>query len=131
MPAPSPTASSAISTPTAIYLTGRQSELIVSGGVNIYPAEVEAALLAGPGVRDAAVVGEPDPEFGERVLAYVEPLDPSFSADALGAELDSACRARLAGFKRPRRYVFVAATPRDEAGKLRTGSLPMPAEGRI
>ncbi len=114
-----------------LYLTGRQSELIVSGGVNIYPAEVEAALLAGPGVRDAAVVGEPDPEFGERVLAYVEPLDPSFSADALGAELDSACRARLAGFKRPRRYVFVAAIPRDEAGKLRAGSLPMPAEGRI
>ncbi|MEV6815952.1 AMP-binding protein [Micromonospora sp. NPDC051296] len=102
-----------------LYLTGRARDLIISGGVNIYPAEVQAVLLAHPGVRDVAVTGEPDDEYGERVVAVVEldpgRLDPTDAARAL----DRFCRRSLAGFKVPRRWRFVAELPRDSTGKLR------------
>lgn len=97
-----------------LFLTGRHQELIVSGGVNVYPAEVEAVLLTHPAVRDAVVVGAPDEEYGERVVAFVQ-LD----ADVPVAELDAHCRTSLAGFKVPRDYRKLAELPREPTGKVR------------
>jgi long-chain acyl-CoA synthetase len=106
-----------------LFLTGRGSETIVSGGVNIYPAEIEAVLHVHPGVRDAVVFGVPDDEFGERVKAVVA-LEPQLaSAQDVAAELDAHCRAHLAGFKVPRVYQVVATLPRDTSGKLRRQAL--------
>lgn len=104
-----------------LFLTGRAQDLIVSGGVNVYPAEVEAVLVTHPAVRDAAVVGVPDHEFGERVVAIVEP-EGQPPAD-LPAALDAHCRRSLAGFKSPRAYHFVDALPREATGKLRKDAL--------
>lgn len=109
-----------------LFLTGRAQDLIVTGGVNVYPAEVEAVLLTHPAVRDAAVVGVPDEEFGERVVAIVEadtaaPTNPAAAAASggLAAELDVHCRRSLAGFKSPRAYHLVDELPREATGKLR------------
>jgi acyl-CoA synthetase (AMP-forming)/AMP-acid ligase II len=109
-----------------LYLTGRAQDLIVSGGVNVYPAEVEAVLLNHPAVQDAAVIGVPDEEFGERVVGIVvaEPVASGSAAENLGtedlaAELDLHCRRSLAGFKAPRAYHFVDALPREPTGKIR------------
>jgi long-chain acyl-CoA synthetase len=101
-----------------LFLTDRSTNLIISGGVNIYPAEVEAELLAHPGVGDAAVIGVPDEEWGESVLAVVEPAPGVEGSEALAAALIEHCRARLAHFKCPRRVDFVAALPRADNGKL-------------
>ncbi|MFF0718308.1 AMP-binding protein [Micromonospora sp. NPDC003816] len=102
-----------------LYLTGRARDLIISGGVNIYPAEVQAVLQEHPAVRDAAVTGEPDDEYGERVVAVVE-LDPHRLDPAAAPQvLEAFCRRSLAGFKVPRRWRFVAELPRDGTGKLR------------
>jgi malonyl-CoA/methylmalonyl-CoA synthetase len=97
------------------YLTllGRASELILSGGFNVYPREIEEVLLALPGVREAAVVGEPHPEYGESPVAFLV-LDRALS----DGELDAHCRAQLAPFKRPRRFVRVDELPRNALGKL-------------
>jgi long-chain acyl-CoA synthetase len=102
-----------------LYLTGRKLDTIISGGVNIYPAEVEAVLVGHPAVRDAAVVGIPDEEFGEQVLAVVE-LAPEAGLSETDApeSLDAHCRHALAGYKRPRRYRVVESLPRDPNGKL-------------
>jgi long-chain acyl-CoA synthetase len=99
-----------------LYLTGRSVDLIVTGGVNVYPAEIEAVLQVHPAVRDVAVVGVPDPEFGEQVKAVVELED---GVSATDEELDRHCRAALAGFKVPRSYDFVPSLPREPTGKLR------------
>jgi acyl-CoA synthetase (AMP-forming)/AMP-acid ligase II len=104
-----------------VFLTGRAQDLIVSGGVNIYPAEVEAVLLTHPAVRDAAVIGVPDEEFGERVIGIVEP-EPD-APDGLETLLDEHCRRSLAGYKSPRAYHFVDALPREATGKLRKDAL--------
>jgi acyl-CoA synthetase (AMP-forming)/AMP-acid ligase II len=104
-----------------LHLDGRAQDLIVTGGVNVYPAEVEAVLLAHPAVRDAAVIGVPDDEFGERVVAVVEPV-PGAPAD-LFPVLDPHCRRSLAGFKTPRAYHVVTTLPRDTSGKLRKDAL--------
>lgn len=101
-----------------LYLTGRADDMILSGGVNIYPAEVEAALLSHPAVRDAVVLGVPDAEFGEQVRAVIE-VDPAFPVADLTNVLDAHCRTRLAGFKVPRSYELTAALPREESGKVR------------
>ncbi len=102
-----------------LFLTGRATDTIVSGGVNIYPAEVEAALTAHPAVRDVAVLGVPDEEFGERVMAVVEiDADGGVAAGDLPAVLDTHCRDRLADYKRPRRYEVVSRLPREPTGKL-------------
>ncbi|WP_433042397.1 cytochrome P450 [Dactylosporangium sp. CS-033363] len=98
-----------------LFLTGRAQELIVSGGVNVYPAEVEAVLLSHPAVHDAAVIGVPDHEFGERVAAVIVLRD---LADAERV-LDAHCRRSLAGFKVPRLYSFVPDLQREPTGKLR------------
>jgi long-chain acyl-CoA synthetase len=101
-----------------LFLTDRSTNLIISGGVNIYPAEIEAELLAHPAVGDAAVIGLPDDEWGESVLAVVEPAPGVEGSAALAAELIAHCRARLAHYKCPRRVDFVAALPRADNGKL-------------
>jgi acyl-CoA synthetase (AMP-forming)/AMP-acid ligase II len=85
----------------------------VSGGENVAPAEVEAALLEHPAVSDAAVVGVPDPDWGEAVTAYVV-----LSAAVEPAALIEHCRARLSPFKLPKRIERVERLPRSEAGKL-------------
>ena len=93
----------------------RRSDLIVSGGENVYPAEVEAILREHPAVADTAVAGEPDASYGARVAAWVV-LRPGASAD--GAQLTAFCRAHLAGYKIPRAFHFPSALPRSESGKL-------------
>ncbi|RSM78879.1 AMP-dependent synthetase [Amycolatopsis sp. WAC 01375] len=100
-----------------LYLTGRAQDMIVSGGVNVYPAEIEAVLLNHPVVRDVAVIGVPDDEFGERVAAVVE-VTGEAPAD-LFALLDPFCRKSLAGFKTPRTYHVIERLPREATGKLR------------
>src|SRR5947209_11736910 len=101
-----------------LYLTDRSANLIISGGVNIYPAEVDAALLEHRAVADAAVIGVPDEEWGEAVLAVVEPQDEFEPSDELAAELIAHCRARLAHYKCPRRVEFVSSLPREDNGKI-------------
>jgi O-succinylbenzoic acid--CoA ligase len=94
-----------------LIVVGRKSELIITGGENVAPAEVEAVLTAHPDVSDAAVVGRPDPEWGEAVVALVVgDADP----DALRAH----CRERLAPFKVPKRFERVRELPRSPSGKL-------------
>jgi fatty-acyl-CoA synthase len=102
-----------------IRLVDRKSNMIISGGENIYPSEVEAVLAAHPAVQDVAVLGVPEPTWGEAVLAAVV-LQPGHDATAAQAELDRWCRASLAGFKRPRQWVFIAEAqmPRTATGKI-------------
>jgi long-chain acyl-CoA synthetase len=101
-----------------VFLTDRVSHMIISGGVNIYPREIEDALVLHPGVTDIGVIGVPDAEMGESVLAVVQPADPEVDTDALAAELHAFCRARLAGFKCPRHFRFADDLPRLPTGKL-------------
>lgn len=101
-----------------VFLTGRTSELIISGGVNIYPAEIDAVLLMHPSVADAAAVGVPNEEFGEEVRAVVQLAPGSAASEALARELMEHCRERLAHFKCPRGVDFDPALPRSEAGKV-------------
>jgi long-chain acyl-CoA synthetase len=97
------------------YICDRKVDMVISGGVNIYPAEVEAALHANPAVRDAAVIGVPDAHWGESLKAVVA-LQPG--AHATAEELIKWCGERLADYKRPRSVDFVDELPRDQAGKL-------------
>jgi acyl-CoA synthetase (AMP-forming)/AMP-acid ligase II len=97
------------------YICDRKVDMIISGGVNIYPAEVEACLHAHPAVLDAAVIGVPDDQWGESVKAVVA-LQPGASVAA--DELIEWCRGRIADYKRPRSVDFLAELPRDQAGKL-------------
>jgi long-chain acyl-CoA synthetase len=101
-----------------LFLTDRSANLIISGGVNVYPAEVEEALLGHPSVGDAAVIGVPDPEWGEKVVAVIEPQPGVEPSDELAAELISFCRDHLAHFKCPRRVDFRPELPRHDNGKL-------------
>lgn len=105
-----------------LYLTGRATFMIISGGVNIYPEEIEEALSTHPVVRDAAVFGVPDPDFGESVMAVVE-LDGSLTPDKAEAVLDAHCRSALASYKAPRRWAFVESVPRLPTGKLNKTAL--------
>src|SRR5690606_31555418 len=101
-----------------LFLLDRAKDMIISGGVNSYPAEVEGALTSHPLVADAAVFGVPDPEWGESVTAVVQLVAGTEETDELRAELIEHCRARLARFKCPRTIDFRAELPRPEAGKL-------------
>jgi acyl-CoA synthetase (AMP-forming)/AMP-acid ligase II len=98
------------------YLTlrDRSKDLIISGGMNIYPREVEEALLHHPGVRAVAVVGRPDPEWGESVIAFVVPAGAPPSVE----ELDRACLERIARYKRPKEYRFLDTLPTNNYGKV-------------
>jgi long-chain acyl-CoA synthetase len=95
------------------YLTlkDRSKDVIISGGSNIYPREVEEVLLAHPDVREVCVIGRPDPEWGEIVVAYVV-------GEADAAALDRLCLASIARFKRPKDYVFIDALPKNNYGKI-------------
>lgn len=101
-----------------LYLTDRKSFMIISGGVNIYPQEIENALTLHPKVRDVAVIGAPDPDMGERVVAVVELRDSADASDMLRAELTTYLRQRLGGVKTPRQIDFVDTLPREPTGKL-------------
>jgi bile acid-coenzyme A ligase len=104
-----------------LYIADRRVDLVISGGANVYPAEVEAALSDHPGIADLAVIGVPDEEWGRRVHAVIQPADPLAPPDV--AELDRLCRARIASYKAPKTYEFVAELPRNEAGKIRRALL--------
>jgi long-chain acyl-CoA synthetase len=101
-----------------LFLCDRKADMIISGGVNIYPAEIESALFAHPRVADVAVFGIPDPEWGEQVKAVVEPTKGTTAGPELARELDEFCRGRLAGYKCPRSFDFIEAMPREPTGKL-------------
>jgi long-chain acyl-CoA synthetase len=101
-----------------LFLRDRKIDMIISGGVNIYPAEIEAALLTHPAVADAAAFGVPHADRGEEVKAVVEPADGHPPGDALAAEILTHCARHLAPYKRPRSVDFVASMPRDPNGKL-------------
>lgn len=101
-----------------LYLTDRRANMIISGGVNIYPQEAENALLEHPWVHDVAVVGVPHADFGEEVKAVVELRDPSRESDATRATLIAHCRERLSHIKCPRSIDFARDLPRTETGKL-------------
>jgi malonyl-CoA/methylmalonyl-CoA synthetase len=105
-----------------LTLRGRATELIISGGFNIYPREIEEVLLEQPGVREAAVVGAPDARRGEVPVAYVAYVvaDPEVDVEALRAR----CAASLASFKAPRAVVRLDALPRNAMGKLQKHLLP-------
>jgi long-chain acyl-CoA synthetase len=101
-----------------LFMLDRRTDLIISGGVNIYPAEIEQHLLTHPLVNDVAVIGVPDPEWGSSVLAVVQPSAGAAAGEGLAAILLAYCGERLAPFKRPRRIEFVADFPRTETGKV-------------
>ncbi|MFW2828588.1 AMP-binding protein [Sphingomonas sp. ID0503] len=101
-----------------LFLTDRKAFTIISGGVNIYPAEIENVLITHPKVQDVAVIGAPDGEMGERVVAVVQPVDPAHVSPTLAQELEAYARERLSGVKVPRQYDFVDTLPRQPTGKL-------------
>ncbi|MBU2485676.1 MAG: AMP-binding protein [Alphaproteobacteria bacterium] len=99
------------------YLTlrDRSKDVIISGGTNIYPREVEEALLTHPAVMEASVIGRPSPEWGEEVVAFIV---ASGKEQPGAAELDAHCRSLIAGFKRPKAYFFEPALPKNNYGKV-------------
>ncbi|MCP5265659.1 MAG: AMP-binding protein [Burkholderiaceae bacterium] len=101
-----------------LYLTDRQDDMIISGGVNLYPQEIEAALLESPLVADCGVVGVPDADFGERAVAFVVPAPGAGDDPAARDALDAWCLERLGRVKRPGRIEFVADLPYSPTGKL-------------
>jgi long-chain acyl-CoA synthetase len=106
-----------------LVLKDRSKDLIISGGSNIYPREVEEVLLASDRVREVSVIGRPDAEWGEVVVAYVV-------GDASAAELDALCLSHIARFKRPKDYVFVDALPKNNYGKILKTELRQRDAGR-
>jgi long-chain acyl-CoA synthetase len=109
-----------------LFLCDREAEIINSGGVNIYPAEVEARLLDHPTVADAAVIGVPDEEWGESVRALVEVAPGTRPDDELAATLVAWCRDGIAHYKCPRAVDFLDSLHRDPNGKLRKSALRAP-----
>jgi len=97
-----------------LTLRDPSKDLVISGGSNVYPREVEEVLLTHPGVAEVCVVGQPDAEWGEVVAAFVVRTDVSIDED----QLDRHCIAHIARFKRPRRYHFVDALPKNSYGKV-------------
>ncbi|MDP1532037.1 MAG: AMP-binding protein, partial [Rubrivivax sp.] len=100
-----------------LTLLDRSKDLVISGGNNIYPREVEEVLLTHPAVAEASVIGRPDPTWGESVVAYVVARDPAATA-GLAALLDALCLAHLARYKRPKDYRFVELLPKNNYGKV-------------
>ncbi|MEE1833047.1 class I adenylate-forming enzyme family protein [Streptomyces sp. SP17KL33] len=110
-----------------LYLLGRSTDMIIRGGENVHPLEVETVLTAHPGVADAAVTGAPDERLGQTVVAFVVPTDPGAPPDP--ATLRNHTRARLSGFKVPVRWWFVDDLPRNANGKVVRRRLREPHEG--
>jgi acyl-CoA synthetase (AMP-forming)/AMP-acid ligase II len=98
-----------------LYLTDRIKDMIISGGENVYPAEIEEALRQHPAVLDVAVVGHPDPRWGERVVAFAQ-LRPGAAVEA--EEVLAFARKRIAGYKCPKALHFVTELPRTASGKV-------------
>jgi malonyl-CoA/methylmalonyl-CoA synthetase len=111
------------------HITGRARELIISGGFNVYPREVEEVLASHPGVAEVAVLGLPDADFGEQVVAVVVP--PTGQPAPEPQVLVDWCKDRLASFKKPRRVVFVEALPRNALGKVQKHVLRERLQGRV
>ncbi len=105
-----------------LTLDGRASDMIISGGYNVYPKEIELVLDAVAGVDESAVVGVPHPDFGEGVIAVVA-LEAGASAETVQPALEAACAAALARFKHPKRYLFVDALPRNAMAKVQKKEL--------
>jgi acyl-CoA synthetase (AMP-forming)/AMP-acid ligase II len=103
-----------------VYVVGRDKDVIISGGFNVYAAEVEAALSAHPGVLEAAVVGLPHDDWGEQVVAYVVPKS---DAELDPRELDTFVRTRLSGYKCPRQIRVVADLPKNASGKIQKSEI--------
>ena len=101
-----------------LFLTDRKSFMIISGGVNIYPQEIENLLITHPKVFDAAVIGAPDEEMGERVVAVIQPADMADAGPEMGEELRAFCKQHLSGVKVPRQFDFTDELPRHPTGKL-------------
>ncbi len=106
-----------------LFLDGRRDDLVITGGVNVYPAEVEASLSEVAGVEEVAVFGLPDDRWGQRVCAAVVPVDGRDPQRVLAAVADHAA-THLAGYKRPKQYEVVAVLPRTATGKVRRLQLP-------
>ncbi|MEM7028834.1 MAG: AMP-binding protein [Chloroflexota bacterium] len=104
-----------------LYIADRRVDMIITGGANVFPAEVEAVLTEHPAIGDVAVIGLRDEEWGKRVHAVIQPRD-EFNLPSL-SELDTHCRARLMAYKVPKTYDFVAQLPRSSAGKIRRSAL--------
>jgi long-chain acyl-CoA synthetase len=114
-----------------LWLSDRKIDMIISGGVNIYPAEIEGVLGGHPKVADVSVIGVPNEEFGEEVKAIVVPNDGVAADDEFRALLAAHCRENLAGFKCPRTIDFSDALPRTGTGKVQKRKLREPFwEGR-
>jgi acyl-CoA synthetase (AMP-forming)/AMP-acid ligase II len=96
-----------------LYIVDRKKDMILTGGENVYPREVEEVLYQHPAVVEAAVVGAPDPKWGEKVVAVV-----CLRSDATGEELIAFCRERIASYKKPRHVVFIDALPKNASGKV-------------
>jgi acyl-CoA synthetase (AMP-forming)/AMP-acid ligase II len=103
-----------------LYLTDRKNNMIVTGGVNVFPQEIEHVLITHPRVMDVAVFGLPDLEMGETIKAVVQPCDMAEAGAALASELIALCRSRLAHYKAPRSIDFRAQLPRHDTGKIYT-----------
>jgi len=97
-----------------VTLKDRSKDMIISGGTNIYPREIEEVLLTHSGVSEVAVIGRPDPEWGESVIAYVVAAGDTPAQDSL----DRHCLDHMARFKRPKAYRFVEALPKNNYGKV-------------
>ncbi|HUY86998.1 MAG TPA: acyl-CoA synthetase, partial [Acidimicrobiales bacterium] len=114
-----------------LFLCDRKTDMIISGGANIYPAEIEAVLMAHPKVGDAAVFGIPHEDWGEEVKAVIEPIDGAGPSDELAADIIAFCADKLAKFKTPKTIDFIEEMPRDPNGKLYKRKLRDPYwEGR-
>jgi long-chain acyl-CoA synthetase len=101
-----------------LFLSDRKNFMIISGGVNIYPQEIENLLVTHPKVADVAVIGAPDDEMGERVVAIVQPMEWNDAGEQLAQDLRSFTRAALGGLKCPRQFHFRQTLPREPTGKL-------------
>ena len=108
-----------------LYLSDRRTDLVISGGANIYPAEVEAAIDAHPQVQTSAVIGLPDDDLGQRVHAIVQPAADALDADedTLRASILDFLATRLVRYKIPRSIEFSTEPMRDDAGKMRRAAL--------
>jgi malonyl-CoA/methylmalonyl-CoA synthetase len=102
-----------------VSIAGRAKDLVISGGYNVYPKEVEAELDALPEIRESAVIGVPHPDFGEAVVAIVVPIGPAIDESLVAAALAD----RLARFKQPKRVFFVESLPRNAMGKVQKKDL--------
>ena len=102
-----------------LYLSDRRSDMILSGGVNVYPAEVDACLLLHPAVGDACTIGIANPSWGQEVISVIEPKHGIEANDALAEELIKHCINNIAKFKCPRQIKFIDELPRSDAGKIK------------